>query len=349
MNSDRIKEIQVATAYPDSNSVQQALLQVWNECAQDADKRVAELAAELVQERLAESIMEIKYDDAKRERDQALKRVAELEEQIETRQGLRGVLQRAERAEHERDEAEKKITGLEAKVMESAREVRRATSRLSGMTQRAHRAESAETLVKMLQDRNSYMEQTSQANYACMKLQDEISKLELDLRQAKAELAVRSKQGAIECSQCGRPLPGPPKVCFNCTPTWGLEQLTRAERAERERDELRRMLQHYTDTVKVSLKHADVCITEPKAPPAVAVPEQDLVRLDFMVDPDALKLRAFVPDPVRVLVTDPASIFITGILGESGRRMVASGMVFIMTRSLAEKLISHHVAIESRP
>jgi len=118
---------------------------------------------------------------------------------------------------------------------------------------------------------------------------------------------------------------------------------------ERERDELRRMLQHYTDTVKVSLKHADVCITEPKAPPAVAVPEQDLVRLDFMVDPDALKLRAFVPDPVRVLVTDPASIFITGILGESGRRMVASGMVFIMTRSLAEKLISHHVAIESRP
>lgn len=277
MNSDRIKEIQVATAYPDSNSVQQALLQVWNECAQDADKRVAELAAELVQERLAESIMEIKYDDAKRERDQALKRVAELEEQIETQQGLRGVLQRAERAEHERDEAEKRITGLEAKVMESAREVRIATSRLSGMTQRAHRAESAETLVKMLQDRNSYMEQTSQLNWECMKLQDEISKLELDLRQAEARIA------------------------------------------------------------------------ELGAPPAVAVPEKDLVRLDFMVDPDALKLRAFVPDPVRVLVTDPASIFITGILGESGRKMVASGMVFIMTRSLAEKLISHHVAIESRP
>lgn len=34
MNSERIKEIQQGTAYPDSISVQQALLQVWNECEQ---------------------------------------------------------------------------------------------------------------------------------------------------------------------------------------------------------------------------------------------------------------------------------------------------------------------------
>lgn len=33
MTSDRIKEIQQTTAYPDSVSVQQALLQVWNECS----------------------------------------------------------------------------------------------------------------------------------------------------------------------------------------------------------------------------------------------------------------------------------------------------------------------------
>jgi len=32
MNSDRIKEIQEQTAYPNSKSVQQALLKVWNEC-----------------------------------------------------------------------------------------------------------------------------------------------------------------------------------------------------------------------------------------------------------------------------------------------------------------------------
>lgn len=35
MNTERIKEIQSKTAYPDSVSVQQALLQVWNECEQE--------------------------------------------------------------------------------------------------------------------------------------------------------------------------------------------------------------------------------------------------------------------------------------------------------------------------
>jgi len=38
MNSDRIKEIQEGTAYPYSVSVQQALLQVWNECEQEQVK-----------------------------------------------------------------------------------------------------------------------------------------------------------------------------------------------------------------------------------------------------------------------------------------------------------------------
>lgn len=35
MNTERIKEIQNKTAYPESLSVQQALLQVWNECEQE--------------------------------------------------------------------------------------------------------------------------------------------------------------------------------------------------------------------------------------------------------------------------------------------------------------------------
>jgi hypothetical protein len=35
MNTERIKEIQQATAYPKSVSVQQALLQVWNETEQE--------------------------------------------------------------------------------------------------------------------------------------------------------------------------------------------------------------------------------------------------------------------------------------------------------------------------
>ena len=38
MDSYRIKEIQKKTAYPYSVSVKQALLQVWNECEQDASK-----------------------------------------------------------------------------------------------------------------------------------------------------------------------------------------------------------------------------------------------------------------------------------------------------------------------
>lgn len=38
MNSDRIKEIQETTAYPESVSVKQALLQVWNECEQEPVK-----------------------------------------------------------------------------------------------------------------------------------------------------------------------------------------------------------------------------------------------------------------------------------------------------------------------
>ena len=39
MTSDRIKEIQMGTPYPHSTSVQQALLQVWNECEQDTQKK----------------------------------------------------------------------------------------------------------------------------------------------------------------------------------------------------------------------------------------------------------------------------------------------------------------------
>lgn len=35
MTTERIKEIQDQTAYPDSISVQQALMKVWNECEQE--------------------------------------------------------------------------------------------------------------------------------------------------------------------------------------------------------------------------------------------------------------------------------------------------------------------------
>lgn len=41
MNSDRIKEIQETTAYPNSVSVMLALKQVWNECEQEEVKNLS--------------------------------------------------------------------------------------------------------------------------------------------------------------------------------------------------------------------------------------------------------------------------------------------------------------------
>ena len=43
MTTDRIKEIQECTAYPNSKSVQIALLQVWNECEQQKQSEIDEL------------------------------------------------------------------------------------------------------------------------------------------------------------------------------------------------------------------------------------------------------------------------------------------------------------------
>lgn len=42
MNSKRIEEIQEQTAYPESMSVRQALMQVWNELQQDFNSRTCE-------------------------------------------------------------------------------------------------------------------------------------------------------------------------------------------------------------------------------------------------------------------------------------------------------------------
>jgi hypothetical protein len=66
--------------------------------------------------------------------------------------------------------------------------------------------------------------------------------------------------------------------------------------------------------------------------------------LQFKVDPDFLRDCTDVTDPVRIKITAPESIFISGILGESGRKMIADGAPFIFTRSLAEKLIKNGVA-----
>ena len=70
-------------------------------------------------------------------------------------------------------------------------------------------------------------------------------------------------------------------------------------------------------------------------------------QLDFMVDPDYLRNHAYVPDPVLCVLVDPDAIFLTGILGESGRKLVKGGAEFYFTRPLAEKLIKMGIAREA--
>lgn len=71
------------------------------------------------------------------------------------------------------------------------------------------------------------------------------------------------------------------------------------------------------------------------------------VRLQFMIDPEHLRERCMVFDPVRVVIVDPEAIFLTGILGESGRKMVKAGLAFYFTRRLANRLIESGIAQSS--
>ena len=65
-----------------------------------------------------------------------------------------------------------------------------------------------------------------------------------------------------------------------------------------------------------------------------------------MVVPEELAKRAYVPNPVRVRIIDSDAIFLTGILGESGRKLVKAGVDFFFEKKLARKLIDKKIAIE---
>ena len=68
------------------------------------------------------------------------------------------------------------------------------------------------------------------------------------------------------------------------------------------------------------------------------------VEIDFMVVPELLATLAYVPDAVRCKVIDPEAIFLTGLLGDSGKKLVLAGIEFYFTKTLAEKLISKGIA-----
>jgi hypothetical protein len=61
MNSDRIKELQLETACPESRSVHQALLQVWNECEQELRKEL--YTKEDLQEAFIQGMDNMDYSD----------------------------------------------------------------------------------------------------------------------------------------------------------------------------------------------------------------------------------------------------------------------------------------------
>ena len=60
MNTDKIKEIQSKTAYPNSQSVQQALLKVWNECAQEHERLIDELIIKINKTSLGHDYKDLK-------------------------------------------------------------------------------------------------------------------------------------------------------------------------------------------------------------------------------------------------------------------------------------------------
>lgn len=64
-----------------------------------------------------------------------------------------------------------------------------------------------------------------------------------------------------------------------------------------------------------------------------------------MVVPELLSTLAYVPNPVRVKIIDPDAIFLTGLLGESGKRLVKAGIEFYFEKDLANKLIEKQIAI----
>lgn len=65
-----------------------------------------------------------------------------------------------------------------------------------------------------------------------------------------------------------------------------------------------------------------------------------------MVCPEFLANNCHVPNAVKVKIIDPEAIFLTGILGESGRKMVLKGAPFYFERALAHHLIQKGIAIK---
>lgn len=65
-----------------------------------------------------------------------------------------------------------------------------------------------------------------------------------------------------------------------------------------------------------------------------------------MVVPEQLEKLAYVPNKVKIKIVDAEAIFLLGILGKSGRKLVEHGVEFYFEGKLAKKLIAKGIAVK---
>lgn len=70
------------------------------------------------------------------------------------------------------------------------------------------------------------------------------------------------------------------------------------------------------------------------------------IRFSYMAVPEELEKRAYVVNPVKILILNADAPNFNGILGLSGRRLARIGVPFYFERALAEVLIRQGVAEE---
>lgn len=75
---------------------------------------------------------------------------------------------------------------------------------------------------------------------------------------------------------------------------------------------------------------------------------EDKIRFSYMAVPEELTKRAYVENPVKILILNADAPNFNGILGISGRRLARAGVPFYFERVMAENLIKEGVAEEMK-
>jgi len=72
-----------------------------------------------------------------------------------------------------------------------------------------------------------------------------------------------------------------------------------------------------------------------------------MIELNFMVDPDELKERAFVRNKARIRFKDTSHPLVCSWLGESGLKLADAGMTFIINIELVAELVANKIEFDS--